>query len=204
MDSPEDPGREPFPDDLKPVAVTSGPLSPEQAGWSYEAAMDGRRVLVASEGGRVRVVDEAGTDVTRRWPELRGLGLALGAIAVVVEGELMVSGPDGRPDPSAVERRAHAATPGAMARAVRGHPAVLLITDVVWLEGHATTGLAFAQRRRLLERLELRGPAWQTAPTHPGEGSALLAASREQGLAGVVGRRLDAGYEPDAIRFTSV
>ena len=38
-------------------------------------------------------------------------------------------------------------------------------------------------------------------PAAPGEGSALLAAARAQGLAGVVARRLDGGYEPGSLRF---
>jgi hypothetical protein len=37
---------------------------------------------------------------------------------------------------------------------------------------------------------------WRTPPSHRGEGAALLAATREQGLEGVVGKRLDSRYEP--------
>lgn len=201
MDPPEDPSREPMPEGLRPVAATTGPLPDDQPAWSFEAAVGGRRVLAASEGGRLRILGETGTDVTGRWPELRALGRALGTVAVVVEGELVVTGAGGRPDPAAVDRR-DAATGAAAARLAARTPGLLLAADVVWLEGHPTTALAFSQRRRLLERLELRGPAWQTTPAHPGEGSALLAASRQQGLAGVRGRLIDGPYDPMSIRFT--
>ncbi len=48
----------------------------------------------------------------------------------------------------------------------------------------------------MLESLELKGPSWHTPAYHPGEGSALLEATRSQGLEGVVAKRLDSPYEP--------
>jgi bifunctional non-homologous end joining protein LigD len=51
-------------------------------------------------------------------------------------------------------------------------------------------------RRRLLEELEVAGPAWQTVASFPGTGTALLAATREQGLEGVVAKRLQSTYLP--------
>ena len=51
-------------------------------------------------------------------------------------------------------------------------------------------------QRRLLEELEVAGPAWQTVASFPGTGIALLAATREQGLEGVVAKRLQSTYLP--------
>jgi bifunctional non-homologous end joining protein LigD len=52
------------------------------------------------------------------------------------------------------------------------------------------------RRRQLLEELALSGTAWQTPAVHRGDGAALLAATAEQGLEGLVAKRLDAPYEP--------
>jgi bifunctional non-homologous end joining protein LigD len=54
----------------------------------------------------------------------------------------------------------------------------------------------YAERRRRLEQLGLNGPAWRTPASHRGGGTALLEASRRQGLEGVVAKRLDSRYEP--------
>ena len=48
----------------------------------------------------------------------------------------------------------------------------------------------------MLESMELEGPAWQTPRYHRGQGAALLEASADQGLEGVVAKRLDSRYAP--------
>lgn len=169
MDPPEDPTRELFPDDLRPAKPTPGDLPADQSAWSFEAAWGGTTVAVASTGGRIRVTDVDGTDIGEHHKELSAMGRALGTLEVAVEGELV-----------AVEAR---------------NPAVLLVADLLWLEGHATTALPFRDRHALLERLELSGPTWRLLPTHPGDGAFLLQATRTQGLAGIRGRRLDGPYE---------
>ena len=200
MDPPEDLGREPMPAGLRPAALAVTDLPDDQEAWSFEPAWGGHRVLVASEGGRARLDDEDG-DATDRYPEARDLGRAIGAVAVILEAELVVTGADGRPDPEALRRRGVARSPAALRRLAERSPATFFLTDVVWLEGHSTAALPYRERRRLLDRLALEGPAWRTAPSHPGEGTALLAASRAQGLAGVVGRRLDGGYGAEDLCF---
>ena len=71
-----------------------------------------------------------------------------------------------------------------------------MIFDLLYLDGHSTLALAYEERRSLLERLELEGPAWRAPSYHRGEGSALLEATRQQGIEGVVAKRLDGPYEP--------
>ena len=201
LDPAEDPTREPMPQGMRPLRPATGPLPDDQAAWSFEPAFGGHRVVVSSEGGRARAVDEDGEDVTSHYPELRDLGRAVGAVIAAMEGELVVTGGDGRPDPAGLERRRTAKGNAAVRRLADRSPAAFFAGDLVWLEGHDTTRLPFRQRRLLLERLELSGPGWHTAPAAPGEGAALLAAARAQGLAGVVARRLDGGYEPSSLRF---
>lgn len=204
MGPPADPSRLPMPASFSLVDVADGPLPGDQDAWSFEAALGGRRVVVASEGGRARVLDGAAGDVSQRWPEARPLGRELGAVEVAVEAELVVSGADGRPDPGALGRRAAAAGSSAVQRLAARHPAAFVATDLLWLEGHDTTGLDFGQRRALLEKLAPAGPAWQVTVARPGQGTVLLEASRAQGLAGVRARRLGAAYEAGAVRFIPV
>ena len=201
LDPPEDPDRSPMPKRLRPLVPAIGTLPADEAAWSFEPAFGGQRVVVSSEGGRASAVDADGGDVTSRYPELRDLGRAVGAVMAAMEGELVVTGPGGRPDPTALARRLSAKGDAALRRLATRSPAAFFATDVVWLEGHDTTALPYRQRRRLLERLELSGPSWHASPSSPGDGAALLVAARAQGLAGVVARRLDGAYEPDSLRF---
>src|SRR5918992_668487 len=78
----------------------------------------------------------------------------------------------------------------------RGAAVTYLVFDLLWLDGRLLTGLPYGERRRLLEDLAVAGPSWQTVGSFPGTGTALLAATREQGLEGVVAKRLQSPYLP--------
>ena len=79
---------------------------------------------------------------------------------------------------------------------MRDTPVTYVAFDLLYLDGHSTLSLAYEQRRELLEELELEGPAWRAPAYHRGEGKALLDATRELGIEGIVAKRLDSTYEP--------
>jgi bifunctional non-homologous end joining protein LigD len=54
---------------------------------------------------------------------------------------------------------------------------------------------AWSDRRATLERLELDSPRWQTPPTFD-DGVVLHEATKEQGLEGIVSKRVDSRYTP--------
>jgi bifunctional non-homologous end joining protein LigD len=68
--------------------------------------------------------------------------------------------------------------------------------DLLYLDGHSLMRLPYEERRARLDELGLDGPSWRTPPAHRGAGRALLEASAEQGLEGVIAKRLDSPYEP--------
>ena len=67
--------------------------------------------------------------------------------------------------------------------------------DVLSLDGEPSTPLPYRARRALLAGLCLAGPTWR-APARFDEPAPLIAATREQGLEGVVAKRLDSPYTP--------
>jgi len=81
-------------------------------------------------------------------------------------------------------------------RRVRDTPVTYVAFDLLYLDGHSTFTLTYEQRRELLEALELEGPSWRAPAYHRGEGKALLAATRELGIEGIVAKRLDSTYDP--------
>ena len=81
---------------------------------------------------------------------------------------------------------------------MRDIPATYAIFDVLYLDGRSTLRLSYEERREVLEQLELEGPAWRTPAYHRGEGRALLDATRELGIEGIVAKKLDCPYTPGA------
>jgi bifunctional non-homologous end joining protein LigD len=195
MDPPEDPDREPMPEHIAPMLATLSKSRPRNADdFAYEVKWDGVRAVTYVDGGQVRAESRRGNDITSRYPELRGLGPALGSTPAVLDGEIVAF--DGeRPSFERLQRRMHVTDARTVRRLVQEVPAVYMIFDLLWFDGHSTIALPYRDRRVLLERLELQGPSWQTPATHE-DGAALLAATREVGLEGVVAKQLDSLYEP--------
>ncbi len=143
---------------------------------------DGRRVCVRSRPGR---------DCAAEFPELAAIAEALGNRRVILDGELVCFDAEGKPDFAALRNRL-GRRPGGRSRNLR--PVVLMIFDALHLDGRAVRQLTYAARRELLTSLELEGPAWRAPRNFVGQAEQLLVAAADQGLEGVVAKRLDAAY----------
>ena len=73
-----------------------------------------------------------------------------------------------------------------------------MIFDLLWLDGHSLMELPYDERRARLAELELGGAErWQTpAYRRRPRRRSCSPRPREQGLEGVVAKRLDSPYEP--------
>ena len=198
MDPPQDPDHEPPPDHLEPMLARPGELPPEseQQRWAFEIKWDGIRALAYTEGGRLRLENRNGRDITAKYPELRALGPELGSRAVVLDGEIVAFDDQGRPSFERLQARMHLASETAVKRRMSEVPAAYMIFDLLYLEGRSTLELPYERRRELLAGLRLDGPHWKTPEHHVGDGDALLEQARALSLEGVVAKRLDARYEP--------
>jgi bifunctional non-homologous end joining protein LigD len=195
---PPDPGWEPLPELIRPMLATLGDLPPpdQDDQFGYEMKWDGVRAVVYVSGGRVRAMTRNDREVSGTYPELRGLGEALGSLECVLDGELVAFDERGRISFGALQPRMHVVNQAAVRRLVDKIPVTYLIFDVLHLDGRSTVDLPYTERRRLLESLELSGPRWQTPPYFVGGGKSAQDTSRAQGLEGVLAKRLDSKYLP--------
>jgi bifunctional non-homologous end joining protein LigD len=196
MDPAEDPDREPMPERLKPMLARAGELPREDDRWAYEIKWDGVRALSYSEPGRIRFESRNLNDITNSYPELKALNRALSSHRAILDGEIVAFGEDGRPSFGLLQSRMHVGSESTARRLAKQTPVAYLVFDLLWLDGHSLMELPYEERRARLKELELDGPAWQTPDHVAGNGAAVLAASRENGLEGVVAKRLDSPYEP--------
>ncbi len=195
MDPPE-PGREPMPDRIVPMMARLSTLPADESNWGFEIKWDGLRAVLYCEGGRVRLQNRNLRDMTVQYPELRGLGRALGSNDAVLDGEVVALDEQGKPRFELMQRRMHVGSESAINRLTKSIPVVYMIFDLLYLDGSSTMALPYTERRSKLEALGLRGDHWQVPAYHAGDGAALLEASRQQGLEGIVAKRLDSFYEP--------
>jgi len=194
MDPPEDPTREALPEWVEPMLAKPGEL-PGDEGWAYEIKWDGIRAVAYIEGGRIRLMSRRKTTITGGYPELHALGRALGTHEAILDGEI-VSFDNGLPSFQKLQGRMNLTSEAQIRRMSTAQPVVYMLFDLLWLDGHSLMDLSYEDRRKLLDKLELQGPAWQTPAYHVGNGAGLLAASKAQGLEGVVAKRLNCPYVP--------
>lgn len=195
MDPPADPGAEPMPEALGPMLAKAGPL-PRAGDWAFEIKWDGVRARVSSEPGRIRIESRNGRDITASYPELRALNRALSHHRAILDGEIVAFDEDGRPSFGRLQQRMHLTNESQVRRRAQEVPVVLVLFDLLWLDGHSLMHLPYDERRARLEALELTGPNWQTPAAHHGDGAALLKATARQGLEGLIAKRRDSPYEP--------
>lgn len=189
-------GFEPLPELVAPMLATPGTIPENEEGWAYEYKWDGARAMVYVEGGRVRILSRNGRDVTVAYPELKGLGEALGARPAILDGEIVALGKDGIPSFSALGARMGVVDAAKARRLAVLTPVSFVAFDVVHLDGQPTTGLPYDQRRSLLEGLGLSGESWTLSQRIDPPGEDVLAVATKMGLEGVVAKRTDSTYHP--------
>jgi bifunctional non-homologous end joining protein LigD len=150
--------------------------------WAYEIKFDGYRTIVHVNGGSVTLQSSNNLDVTARYPELTPIAAAVNADRAILDGEAVVLDDAGRPRFDLIQRHER--------------QAAFYAFDVLSVNGHDTIGLPYEQRRALLEDVVDPGPNWMVPAHRIGDGAALLDATREQGLEGVMAKRLGSTYLP--------
>jgi bifunctional non-homologous end joining protein LigD len=196
MDPTADPEREPMPERIEPMKATLSTLPRDDEAYGYEVKWDGVRAIAYCETGRVRLESRNLRDVTGQYPEIGRLARELGGREAVLDGEIVTFDDSGRPSFQRLQRRMHVGSEAEVRRRARESPVVYMAFDLLFCEGRNLMGLAYEKRRELLEELGLEGPSWQTPAYHRGDGAGLLAASREQGLEGIIAKRLGSTYQP--------
>ena len=167
-----------------PMKAAMGALPPtsQDDEWAYEIKWDGYRTLAFIANGNLRLQSSNSIDVTAKYPELAGLASAVNAESAIIDGELVALDSEGRPSFSLMQQHST--------------QVAFYAFDVLQINDVDAIALPYERRRALLAELLEPGANW-SVPTHRiGDGAALLAASAEQGLEGVMAKRLGSPYVP--------
>lgn len=182
---------------VEPMLAVEGPL-PVGGGWAYETKWDGFRCCMrVGEHGTTRLTSRLGNEITAVYPDLHGaMADALDGRPAVFDGELVVLGPDGRPDFQLMQsRHQRGPTPDLL----RSASVTYIVFDLLRLGETQLTTEPYEQRRALLAELPVANPRvavprhFTDADIDPNE---LLAVVAEQRLEGLVAKRLHSRYQP--------
>jgi ATP-dependent DNA ligase len=187
----------PFGPPVEPMLAKAQPTLPDGAGWLYEPKWDGFRAIVFRDGDEVYIQSRDLKPLDRYFPELPPALRTELPERCVVDGEIVIPGPDGL-DFEALLLRIHPAA-SRVAMLAQQTPAEFVGWDLLALGDDDLRGRPQAERRSLIER-EL---AAASAPVHLTPATTDVGLAREwfdrfegAGLDGVIAKPMALSYQP--------
>jgi bifunctional non-homologous end joining protein LigD len=165
-------------------------------GWLFELKWDGVRALAAVDDGRVRIVGRSGRDETARYPELAALRRALRGHRAVVDGEIVVLDPHGRPSFERLQSRINVSRDSDVRKVMREHPVTYVAFDILQLDGRDLLDTALRIRKKTLQDVLTPTDGVIFADHVERDGEGFFDAIRGQGVEGMIGKRADSTYQP--------
>lgn len=164
-----------------------------KGGWLFELKWDGLRCIAhVVSPGQVRLINRTGHDITGQFPEVAEQLGTLGC-DVVLDGELVAYGPDGRPDFQAIAKRGKTTNARSVLRLVQSTPADFMAFDLLYRDGADLRGNSYQTRRLLLEQLVLPPQRVRLTPATD-NGKLLWEFCDTHGLEGLIAKRTTSLY----------
>lgn len=171
---------------------------PSSQGWLYEPKWDGFRCIVFWDGAEMMLQSRDLKPLGRYFPELeRGLREVLPS-GVVIDGEIVIAGPDGL-DFDSLLMRIHPAA-SRVNKLAAETPSSFVAFDLLAAAGEDLSSSPLHVRRARLEALlgRPRPPLYLTPATRdPAVGQQWFERFEGAGLDGVIAKRLEQTYRPD-------
>lgn len=166
-----------------PMLATLSETLPTGDGWIFEFKWDGYRAIAVVHGGSVRLFSRNGNDFTARFRSVgRDIVHAVKTPSAVLDGEVVAFDEEGKASFGAMQQ-------GAAAYA-------FFAFDLLELDGRPLLDEALeARREKLRELLDEQSGAVHFSESFT-DGGAVFKAAEQQGLEGVVAKRLGSRYLP--------
>jgi ATP-dependent DNA ligase len=186
-----------FTDPVDPMLAKIADALPEAEGFLFEPKWDGFRAIVFHGSEGVRIQSRDLKPLNRYFPELVKLLAEQLPKGCIVDGEVVVAGPNGL-DFDALQQRIHPA-PSRIARLAKETPAGFVAFDLLAAGGKSVMALAQKERRQRLESLlKSAKPPLRITPVTTDRAVAQdwLQRFEGAGLDGVMAKPADAPYQP--------
>lgn len=181
-------------DQLTPMLCEPHDKAFSKPGWVFEPKLDGYRLLAGKAGDRVTLITRNGNDYTKAFPEIAHAVAALPVDRLVLDGEVVVPGPNGLPSFQALQQRGNLQRPIDIRRASVELPATYYGFDLLGFEGYDLRPLPLVERKRFLQRILPPVGALSFLDHFETDGIRVLERAVALGLEGVIAKRADAPY----------
>ena len=186
---------EALPKTLAPMLAETAEHPRADDKFLYEPKLDGYRSIAFIQNGATRLQSRRGLDLTVAFPELVEELSAQAVEGMIIDGEIVALGPDGRPSFNALQNRAALKTPQEIAKAQRTSPALYVCFDLLHFAGLNLRPSEYLDRHRYLAQCLLPGPHVQLVHVST-DAQGMYDAALAAGFEGIVAKRKDSPYQP--------
>lgn len=187
-----------FPERVEPMlaTLTTQEAFGSETGWAFEMKWDGVRTIASLADHQVQLISRKGRDDTAAYFDVAEALATLDVRSAVLDGEVVVLDPSGRPDFGLLQSRINLTRPADIQRLAKTYPAKLMLFDILELNGRSLLREPYDERRRVLDELGADLDARiQIPPTFDGDLEAAMTTSQALRLEGVVAKRRDSVYQ---------
>jgi bifunctional non-homologous end joining protein LigD len=174
-----------MPKSVKPMLCTLTKEVVSDEDYLYELKWDGYRIISYTDNGKVRMDSRSALDYTKKYPPVAKALKELNH-DVVLDGEVVVFNEEGKPDFDALQL-------------YNGHetPISYCVFDLLWLDGYNLMALPLTDRKAMLKELVAESDVLRFSESFD-DGEALYQQALDLDLEGIVAKRKDSTYIPDA------
>jgi len=166
-----------------PMLATLTDAPPAGDDWAYELKYDGFRAVCAIVGGGIAMWSRNELDLAPRFPAVAAALSKLKGPEMVIDGEIVVLDEQGAPRFQLLQQG--------------DRREILIVFDILWLDGDDLRGRTYDERRRILEKTLKRTPAAiKVSEKITTSGVEALERAKKSGWEGIIAKRRSSVYEP--------
>ncbi len=164
-------------------------------GWLFELKLDGYRLLAAKRGNEVKLVTRNDNDYTEVFPEIARAVRAIPLDNFIIDGEVVVLDPEGKPSFSLLQQRGSLHNVHDIRRMAVELPSTFFTFDVLAAEGYDSRALALVKRKELLASFVPKVGAVRYLDHIETQGEAFHQQVGTMGLEGIIAKKADTPYK---------
>lgn len=181
---------------MKPILPMEPKISvtvPKGEDWISQVKWDGVRILTYYDGQAVRLYNRKPYERTEHYPELIDIKSYCNANSVILDGEVIALGPDGKPSFHEVMRRDGIRRMERVEQVRKVVKITYMIFDVVYYNGEWVDGHPWSNRMEILSSIISPNEYVQLVSSHD-NGQALFDVIRQQGMEGILMKKKNSPY----------
>lgn len=183
---------------LEPIAPMLASMVEEpflKEGWVFEPKFDGIRAIAYISDGVVTILSRRGLDLTSRYPELVE-SLEKSKNDLVLDGEIVAFDKHGRTSFQLLQQASGLRGRSRDGRVKQDVPIRFYVFDILSIDGEKTIDKELVERKKLLKKYLLETSDVRRVDDLGADGNQAFAACLENGLEGVIAKKIDSLYLP--------